>query len=49
VSAYAAAGEEAVEMAGGQAATLLLQHLKQAPTPIIEEHARERISSDIKG
>ena len=49
VSAYAAAGEEAVEMAGGQAATLLLQHLKQAPMPIIEEHARERISPDIKG
>jgi hypothetical protein len=37
VSAYAAGGEEAVEMAGGQAATLLLQHFKQVPLPIIEE------------
>jgi hypothetical protein len=48
VSAYAAGGEEAVAMAGGQAATLLLQHLNQAPMPIIEEHARVRVNSDIK-
>ena len=37
VSAYTAGGEEAVKMTGGQAATLLLQHLKQEPMPIIEE------------
>ena len=36
VSVYAAGGEEAVTMMGGQAATLLLQHLKQVPMPIIE-------------
>jgi hypothetical protein len=42
MSAYAAGGEEAVAMAGGQAATLLLQHLKQAPMQLIEEHARHR-------
>ena len=48
VSAYAAGGEEALAMAGGQAATSLLRHLKQAPMPIIEEHPRVRISSDIK-
>ena len=48
VSAYAAGGEEAVKMTGGQAATLLLQHLKQEPMPIIEERARVRVDSDIK-
>jgi hypothetical protein len=42
MSAYAAGGEEAVTMAGGQAATLLLQHLKQVPMPIMEEHARQK-------
>jgi hypothetical protein len=42
VSAYAAGGEEAVAMAGGQAVTLLLQHLKQAPMPIIEPRTRVR-------
>jgi hypothetical protein len=35
-------------MTGGQAATLLLQHLKQEPMPIIEERARVRVDSDIK-
>ncbi len=42
VSAYAAGGEQAVKMTGGQAATLLLQHLKQEPMPIIEERDRVR-------
>jgi hypothetical protein len=40
ISAYAAGGEEAVKMKGGEAAPLLLQHLKQAPMPIIEERVR---------
>jgi hypothetical protein len=48
VSVYASGGEEAVKMTGGQAATLLLQHLKQEPMPIIEERARVRVDSDIK-
>jgi hypothetical protein len=42
VSAFAAGGEEAVKMTGGQAATLLLQHLKQEPMPIIAERDRVR-------
>jgi hypothetical protein len=37
VSAYAAGGEEAVKATGGQTATLLLEHLKQEPMPILEE------------
>ncbi len=37
VSAFAAGGEEAVKMKGGKAATLLLEHLKQEPMPIIEK------------
>ena len=48
VSAYAAGGEQAVKTTGGQAATLLLQHLKQELMPIIEERARVRVNSDIK-
>jgi hypothetical protein len=48
VSAYAAGGEEAVKMSGGQAATLLLQHLKQEPMPILKERARARVDSNIK-
>jgi hypothetical protein len=32
--------QQAVQKTGGQAATLLLQHLRQEPMPIIEEHAR---------
>src|SRR5262249_19614232 len=43
VSAYAAGGEEAAKAKGGQAATLLLQRLSQAPMPIIEEPARVRV------
>ena len=48
VSAFAAGGEEAVKMTGGQAATLLLQHLKQEPMPIIQECDRVRVDPDIK-
>jgi hypothetical protein len=48
VSAFAAGGEAAVKATGGQAATLLLQHLKQKPMPIIEERDRVRMDSDIK-
>jgi hypothetical protein len=48
VSAYASGGEEAVKMTGGQAATLLLQHLKQEPMSIIEKRDRVRVDSDIK-
>jgi hypothetical protein len=48
MSAFAAGGEEAVKMTGGQAATLLLQHLKQEPMPIIEERDRVRVDPDIK-
>ena len=36
VSAYTTGGEEAVRAKGGQAATLLLEHLKQTPMPVIE-------------
>ena len=43
VSAYAAGGEEAVKTTGGQAATLLLQHLKQEPMPTIAERDRVRV------
>jgi hypothetical protein len=43
VSVYASGGEEAVEMTGGQAATLLLQHLKQEPMPIVEERAQSTV------
>jgi hypothetical protein len=42
VSAYAARGEEAVKATGGQTATLLLEHIKQQPMPILEEE-RERV------
>jgi hypothetical protein len=48
MSVYVAGGEEAIKMTGGQAATLLLQHLKQELMPIIEERARVRVNSDIK-
>jgi hypothetical protein len=47
MSVYAGGGEEAVKMTGGQAATLLLQHLEQAPMPTIEERVRVRVDSDI--
>jgi hypothetical protein len=42
LSAFAAGGEEAVKTTGGQAATLLLKHLKQQPMPILDEK-RERV------
>jgi hypothetical protein len=48
MSVYAAGGEEAVKTTGGHAATLLLQHLKQEPMPIIEERDRVRVGSNIK-
>jgi hypothetical protein len=48
VSIYAAGGEEAVKMTGGQAATLLLQHLKQEPMPIIKERDRVPLDTNIK-
>jgi hypothetical protein len=48
LSVYAAGGEEAVKMTGGQAPTLLLQHLKQVSMPIIEERDRVRVDSDLK-
>ena len=42
ISAYAAGGEEGVKAIGGQAATLLLEHLNQQPMPILDEE-RERV------
>ena len=48
MSVYAAGGEEAVKTTGGQAATVLLQHLQQEPMPIIEERARVWVDPDIK-
>jgi hypothetical protein len=36
VSAFTAGGEEAVRAKGGQAATLLLEHLKQTPMSPVE-------------
>jgi hypothetical protein len=45
VSAYAAGGEQAVKAIGGQAANLLLEHLKRQPMPIIDEE-RDRIRID---
>jgi hypothetical protein len=44
VSTYTAGGEEAVRAKGGQAATLLLEQLKQEPMPILE---REQASNTI--
>jgi hypothetical protein len=48
MSAYATGGEETVEATGGQAATLLLEHLKQTPMPTIEVREHVRVSRDIK-
>jgi hypothetical protein len=49
VSAYAAGGDEAVKTTGGQTATLLLEHLKQQPMPILEEEREPvRVSRDGK-
>jgi hypothetical protein len=46
VATFTAGGEEAVQKMGGHAATLLLQHFKQGPMPIIEE--RDRVRVDVK-
>ena len=46
VSAYAAGGEEAVQKTGGQAATLLLEQLKQEPMSVIEARERVRVNRD---
>jgi hypothetical protein len=48
MSVYAAGGEEALQMSGGQAATLLLEHLKQEPMPIVAERDRMRAHSGSK-
>ena len=37
ISAHAKGGEEAVKTTGGQAATLLLEHLKQQAMPTLDE------------
>jgi hypothetical protein len=44
-SLYASGGEAAVKAIGGRAATLLLEHLKQQPMPILDEE-RDRIRVD---
>jgi hypothetical protein len=41
ISAYAAAGEEAVKAIGGPVAILLLEHLKQQPMPILNEERKQ--------
>jgi hypothetical protein len=46
MSVYASGGEEAVKATGGKAATLLLEHLKQKPMPIVEERERVRVDRD---
>lgn len=46
MSAYATGGEEAVKATGGQAATLLLEHLKQEPMSIIEAREQVRVNRD---
>jgi hypothetical protein len=43
ISAYATGGEEAVKATGQQAATLVLEHLKQKPMPIVAAEERERV------
>jgi len=48
VSMYAAGGEEAVKTAGGQAANLLLEHLKQQPMPWVQPR-RTRITTPNEG
>jgi hypothetical protein len=48
VSAYAAGGEETVKATGGQTATLLLEHFKQQPMPILDEK-REPVLVSHKG
>jgi hypothetical protein len=46
VSAYATGGEEAVKATGGPAKTLLLEHLKQEPMPVIEAREHVRMKRD---
>jgi hypothetical protein len=46
MSAYATGGEEAVKATGGQAATLLLEQLKQEPMPVIEAREHVRVNQD---
>ena len=43
ISAYATGGEKAVKATGRQAATLVLEHLKQKPMPIVDAEERERV------
>jgi hypothetical protein len=47
ISVYAGGGEEAVKVAGGQAATLLIEHFKQQPMPIFDE-VREPVPVPVK-
>jgi hypothetical protein len=42
ISAFASGGEEAVKLKGAKAATLLLEHLKQEPMPLLDKE-RERV------
>jgi hypothetical protein len=50
LSIYAAGGEEAVKEAAkaadGQAAMLLLEHMKQGPMPIMEAREQVRVKRD---
>jgi hypothetical protein len=46
ISAYTTGGEEAVRARGGQAATLLLEHLNQAPMSTIEMRERVRVAAE---
>jgi hypothetical protein len=48
MSTFAAGGEQAVKTRGGQAATLLLQVLEQAPMPIIAKRDRVWLDPDNK-
>jgi hypothetical protein len=46
LSAYTTGGEEAVKAKGGQAATLLLEHLDQAPMSTVEMRERVRVAAE---
>ena len=43
ISAYATGVEEGMNSTGRQAATLVLEHLKQKPMPIVDAEERERV------
>jgi len=43
ISAYATGVEEGMNSTGRQAATLVLEHLKQKPMPIVVAEERERV------